>query len=176
MYNDRPCWVGIDVGKGGAISAIWSDGMVLSHVTPVLSSGDIDVLTMYTIISNLSHVKMVVIEQVHAIFGSSAGSTFEFGRSSGIAEGVVCVSRLPYTMVPPKTWQKEMWRGVEKIKKSGKNTTDTKATSLVAVQRLFPNATLYDKSKPKSKKIHDGIVDSILLAEYGRRLWNGLKE
>lgn len=176
MSDATESFIGIDVGKGGAISIVSNSGSVKSFVTPTLPSGDIDVLSLYTIISNVHHVKMIVVEKVHAIFGSSAGSTFEFGRSAGIAEGIVCVSRCPYTMVPPKTWQKEMWRGVEKIKKPGKNSIDTKATSLVAVKRLFPIAALHDKSKPKSTKVHDGIVDSILLAEYGRRLWNGLKE
>jgi crossover junction endodeoxyribonuclease RuvC len=169
-------FVGIDIGKGGAISLIRDDGYIESYVTPTLPNGDIDVNSMYVILAGMHHVKMVVVERVHAIFGSSASSTFEFGRSAGIVEGIVCVSRLPYTMVAPKEWQKEMWSGIAKVKKSGKNSTDTKATSLVAVKRLFPNANLLDKSKPRSQKVHDGVVDSILMAEYARRIWKGQKQ
>lgn len=170
-------FVGIDVGKGGAITSITQGGdwlRVKSFATPTLPDGDIDVSAFFELLKNQDGVvSMVVIEKVHAIFGSGAGATFEFGRSAGIAEGVVNCSGFPFTMVPPKTWQKEMWAGVDKVHKAGKNSIDTKATSLIAVKRLFPKAVLTDTSKPKSQKVHDGIVDSILLAEYGRRLWSG---
>lgn len=178
-------YIGIDVGKGGAITAIVEDDQdngqdIYSCVTPTLPDGDIDTSMLYKILSEYERdyiVRMVIIEKVHAIFGAGAGATFEFGRSAGIAEGVVCATGLPFTMVPPKTWQKEMWAGVDKVLKAGKKkeTTDTKATSLIAAKRLFPKAMLTDTSKPKSSKIHDGIVDSLLLAEYGRRTWKGRK-
>lgn len=170
-------FIGIDIGKGGAITIIKDDGSIDSYVTPTLPDGDIDVRGFYAILSAIpeKYVKMVVVEKVHAIFGSSAGATFEFGRSAGIVEGLICVSGLPYTMVPPKEWQKEMWAGVTKVTRSGKKSVDTKATSLVAVKRLFPDANLFDKSKPRSQKIHDGVVDSLLMAEYARRLWRGQK-
>jgi len=170
-------FIGIDVGKSGGITIITQGAdwlKVKSHVTPTLPSGDIDVVALYNILTMLDGVvQMVVIEKVHAIFGSAAGATFEFGRSAGIAEGVVNCTRYPFMMVPPKIWQKQMWSGVDKVYKKGNKSIDTKATSLIAVRRLFPRATLTDTSKPKSQKIHDGIVDAILLAEYGRMVWNG---
>lgn len=172
-------FVGIDVGKGGAIATINSDLAVECWTTPTLSDGDIDARTLYSLLIKIGlkgNVRMIIVEKVHAIFGAGAGSTFEFGRSAGIAEASVCASGFPYMMVPPKTWQKEMWSGVDKVIKSGKKSVDTKATSLVAVNRLFPSVTLTDPSKPKSNKVHDGIVDAILLAEYGRRLWTGAKQ
>lgn len=170
-------FIGIDVGKSGAITSIIQGAdwlKIKSFVTPTLPDGDIDIVSFFEILKNQEGtVSMVVIEKVHAIFGSGAGATFQFGRSAGIAEGVVNCSGFPFTMVPPKTWQKEMWAGVDKVMKSGKNSIDTKATSLVAAKRLFPRAILTDTLKPKSQKAHDGIVDSILLAEYGRRIWLG---
>lgn len=171
-------FIGIDVGKGGAISCIDDNLNVNYWTTPTLSDGDIDSRTLYSLLIGFGlkdNVRMIVVEKVHAIFGAGAGSTFEFGRSAGIAEACVCASGFPYMMVPPKVWQKEMWSGVDKVIKQGKKSVDTKATSLVAVKRLFPGCSLSDPSKPKSNKVHDGIVDSILLAEYGRRLWLGLK-
>lgn len=175
-------FLGIDVGKSGALVAIVTsdDGGVdvHTHATPVLPDGDIDTRELYKIISDYEQhylVHMLCIEKVHAIFGTGAGATFEFGRSAGIAEGVAAASGLPFTMVQPKTWQKEMWAGVDKIQKVGKKSTDTKAMSLIAAKRLFPDVILLDKSKPRSSKVHDGIVDALLIAEYGRRLWKGLK-
>lgn len=171
-------FIGIDVGKGGAVCLLTSDGTTSCMVTPTLPDGDIDSRFLYEHVRSLSReyeIKMVVIEKVHAIFGAGAKSTFEFGRSAGIVESIVCALGLPFTMVPPKVWQKEMWSGVDKVMKPNKS-VDTKATSLVAAKRLFPNSVLTDTGKPKSKKAHDGIVDAILLAEYGRRIWKGKKE
>lgn len=175
-------FVGIDIGKNGAITGITDSGNghteTASIVTPVLPNGDIDVDRFADELrrfESTGHLAIIAIEKVHAIFGSSAGATFEFGRSAGIVEGIVKTMRLPHVMVAPKEWQKEMWSGVDKVKKSGKNSTDTKATSLIAVKRLFPKSILSDQSKPRSTKNHDGIVDSILIAEYGRRLWRGQK-
>lgn len=170
-------FIGIDIGKSGAITIVRDDGSIDSYVTPTLPDGDIDVRSFHAILSAIpiKYVKMVVVEKVHAIFGSSAGSTFEFGRSAGIVEGLICVTGFSYTMVPPKEWQKIMWAGVTKVTKPGKKSVDTKATSLVAVKRLFPEANLFDRTKKRTQKIHDGIVDSILMAEYARRLWKGQK-
>lgn len=176
------CYVGIDVGKSGGVTAIIEsdDGGVDIHsiVTPVLPDGDIDIYALSNLLKEYESellVNMVVIEKVHAIFGCGAGATFEFGKSAGIAEAVVTALGLPMSLVPPKTWQKEMWAGVDKLTKVGKKSTDTKAMSLIAAKRLFPNAVLTDKTKPRSVKAHDGIVDSLLLAEYARRTWKGLK-
>jgi crossover junction endodeoxyribonuclease RuvC len=177
-------YLGIDIGKGGAVTALIEgddqEGLdIQSHVTPTLPDGDIDSSALYKLIAEYEDayvVRMITVEKVHAIFGCGAGATFEFGRSAGIVEGIVCSIGLPYTMVQPKIWQKEMWAGVDKVIKAGKKSTDTKATSLIATKRLFPSAILTDKQKPKSSKVHDGIVDAILLAEYGRRLWKGTKQ
>jgi hypothetical protein len=49
---------------------------------------------------------LVVIEDVHSIFGSSSKSNFQFGRSLGILEGVVNALDIPYVKVQPKEWQK----------------------------------------------------------------------
>lgn len=180
------CFIGIDIGKSGGIVAIIEplllDGIpqgetkIEVHPTPQLPDGDIDTHQMFRILDayNSTHeIKMVTVEKVHAIFGTGAGATFEFGRSAGIAEGIVCACAVPYQLIAPKIWQKEMWQGVDKVIKAGKKSTDTKATSLIAVKRLFPTVSLTDPNKPRSIKPHDGIVDALLLAEYGRRTWKG---
>ena len=48
----------------------------------------------------------------------------------------------------------------------GKSKTDTKATSLLACNRLFPNANLLRTER--SKKAHEGLVDAYLIAYYGQ--------
>ena len=161
-------YVGIDIGKSGGIAVINEIGDILTiRATPTVG-GEISVAEIADLIRNLT-VKdpMVVLEDVHSIYGSSAKSNFQFGRSLGIMEGVVAAMGCSWAKVAPKTWQKEMWLGVERIAKKGKSSTDTKAMSLIAVNRIFPEANLLPT--PRSTKPHDGMVDALLLAEYGRR-------
>ena len=64
-----------------------------------------------------------------------------------------------------------MWEGIPKQtkpSKSGKKImTDTKAMSLLACKRIFPDIDLIDTER--CKKPHDGKVDALLLMEYARR-------
>jgi len=106
---------------------------------------------------------------VHSIFGAGAKANFQFGRCLGLLEGMTIAYSLPFIKVKPKDWQKEMWEGVTPIKTivKGKKKTDTKATSLVAAQRLFPGDKFLGSER--SKVPHDGIVDGLLIAEHCRR-------
>lgn len=117
-----------------------------------------------------------VIEDLHSIFGTSAKANFTFGVNNGLIIGMLQCSQIPYTKIGPKKWQKEMWQGIRpveiptgKFDKKGnpKVKINTKATSLIAVQRLFPKESFL--ATERSKKPHDGIVDSVLMAEYCRR-------
>lgn len=84
----------------------------------------------------------------------------------GILEGMLAGMGFAYTKVIPKERQKVMWQGVSPVYKSGKS-VDTKATSLLAAKRLFPNEDL--RKSERASKPHDGIVDALLMAEYCRR-------
>ena len=73
---------------------------------------------------------------------------------------------IPHTLVSPQTWQKDMHQGVTKIE-------NKKEMSLIAARRLFPNADLRDPNRKteRSQKEHDGLIDSLLIAEYIRRMF-----
>lgn len=177
---------GIDPGKDGALALIGDGKLVDRWPTPYLPDGSLDLPEFCKLVSNLPAGCNVFLERVHAIYGSSATGTFEFGRAWGMAETALVMAKLPYTMVPPKTWQKEAWQGIveirkpstvvetvdkktgEKVKKEKPGAIDTKAMSLLAVKRLFPDADL--RRTEKSKKPHEGIVDAILIALYGYRV------
>ena len=83
-------FIGIDVGKSGGITIITQGAdwlKVKSHVTPTLPSGDIDVVALYNILTMLDGVvQMVVIEKVHAIFGSAAGAIASGAMAAGGAK------------------------------------------------------------------------------------------
>jgi len=169
-------FIGIDPGQSGGI-AIIEESKISVFPMPILKDGNLDTEKIIQIfIYSDSNDIHIVIENVHSIFGSSAKSNFSFGYGCGKLQGIIETLKIPYTKVDPKTWQKEMWQGVKPVlintgkkTKSGeiKYKTDTKATSLIACKRLFPNVDL--RASDRCKKDNDGIVDSLLLALYGKR-------
>lgn len=118
-----------------------------------------------------------VIEDVHALHGSSASATFSFGFNKGYLIGLLAANHIPYVMVQPKEWQKEMWINSDmvvnykKVTIRGKETTrkdvDTKNTSFNAAKRLFPDMDF--RKTERCKKWDDNKVDATLMSEYARR-------
>jgi len=173
--------IGIDPGKTGAIVAINTTlGTVEKHLIPLIGN-ELDLASLKQILCKyISAPVCVYIEDVHAIFGSAAGATFTFGFVCGAIQAAVACLGLPYTLVQPKAWQKELYQGIPEIRKQpikikkGKRTgkmiqgkMDTKAMSLLAAKRLFPKLDL--RATERCKKPHDGIVDALLIATYGCR-------
>ena len=159
--------IGIDPGKNGFISVIGESGTIVYFSIPLINT-EVDLYELNGILRpfGMSDNVHCVIEDVHAIFGSAAKATFNFGWIVGVLEALLVAHGIPYTKVKPKDWQKEMWEGIPKQTKAN-GRTDTKAMSLLAAKRLFPNEDL--RATERSKVAHDGKVDALLLAEYARR-------
>lgn len=179
---------GIDPGKTGGIAFIKWTGAIEVHKTPIVSK-EIDWHRFADILRDLDQPH-IFLEHVHAMHGVAANTTFEFGGAFHGIKALIAAFKLPYTLVTPKVWQAEMWQGVNDIRKPPKKLTkkelaikakggtvrtpnaigarDTKAMSLVAARRLFPHVDF--KITPKGKSAVNGIVDALLLAEYGRRM------
>ena len=172
--------IGIDPGKTGAIAAIGNTS-VEKYTTPLVGKEfDLSAFEVLLLQYKGDPNVHVCIEDVHAVFGSAAGATFSFGFVCGAIQGIVSALRIPFTLVQPKMWQKEMYQGIPEIRKpdikikkgkrvgqSMKGKRDTKAMSLLAAKRLFPNVDL--RASERCRIPHDGIVDALLLAEYCRR-------
>jgi len=175
--------IGIDPGKNGAIIGISQQGKILmKNVTPLVGT-EIDWSEFAEMLKPFHNIRHVFLEHVHAMHNSSAKATFSFG---GCFEGVkaLCAAFMhPMTLVSPKDWQKEMHQGIpqqykpavkivtgKNAGKMGKPRKDPKKMSLMAVKRLFPNESLL--RTPRCTSEHDGIIDALLIAEYGRRKLN----
>ena len=87
------------------------------------------------------------------------GSAGNFGMNFGFIQGVLKAYSIPYELVTPQKWKKEF------------SCTSDKNTSIEVCKRLFPNVNL--KATDRCKKDHDGIAEALLIAEYGRRHYNG---
>lgn len=166
-------FIGIDPGKDGAIAYIDTvTGKIGKTVTPKIGT-EVDLNKFCDFLRKLTKVEhYVVLEDVHSLFGMSAKSNFSFGQNTGHIEGMLVALGAKYSKVAPKTWQKSMWEGVKIQRKTPKNgkklgAVKTKETSLLAVKRLFPAVDL--RKSERSTNPHDGIVDALLLAEYGKR-------
>lgn len=165
-------YVGIDIGKNGAIAAI-HDGKIVTWSMPKIKT-ELDYHELSRILSRMcsdSEKPHIVFEKLGVILGSSKQTAFSMGNQAGAVEMMCICQGIPYTKVNSKDWQKTMFQGVEEISrpsKTGKTSVrDTKAMALVAIKRLFPDLKL--TFGEKATKPHDGLIDAVLLAEYARR-------
>ena len=164
-------YVGIDPGQKGYMTIERENGKYDFY-----SFQDNDLYKIGDVLAELTKGDddyMVVMEEIHALFGSSAKATFSFGEIYGTLKGLLIANKIPYSLVPPSKWQKKIWinSDVEYIHKivcgKPKKTVNTKKTSINAAKRLFPNIDL--RRNERCKNIDDNKVDSLLIMEYARR-------
>jgi crossover junction endodeoxyribonuclease RuvC len=156
--------LGIDPGLDGGVALVTKDMSAIYEplVSIDVKKGrilDIAWLRDWLRIRKENGLSMALLEFVAARPGQGVSSTFKFGRTYGQIEGLLVALEIPYQLVTPQQWTKEMHSGVE--------AGDSKAKSLIAVQRLFPGLNL--RATPRSTTAHLGIVDALLIAAYGQR-------
>lgn len=167
-------YIGIDPGSQGFISVLHPSGE-----REYLSIRDNSPQGLAAFLSekkrNCEDI-FVIMEEVHALFGSSASSTFSFGEINGLLKGILIALKIPFALVQPKEWQSCIWINQDKVFKTGKvnpktgkpsRVVDTKPTSINAARRLFPDIDF--RRTPKCAKLDDNKVDSVLICEYARR-------
>jgi hypothetical protein len=160
-------YIGIDIGLQGGIVILDKDGQIKeSHPMPTDKSG-IDIIELDKIFWDYEGTPtMVVFEKLGPIFGSSKKTTWSMGVQVGLMRTICAVRSIPFTEVPAKVWQKEMFQGIPAINKSGKSSLDTKAMALEALKRLYPSVSF---KRPRADKQHDGLIDALLMAGYAKR-------
>lgn len=174
-------FIGIDPGSVGFITAMFPNGE--KEFYSIDENDDLSLGRILKDIKKRSWEVSAVMEDVHAIFGSSANSTFSFGEIKGVLKGLLIANEIPYILVQPKTWQQEIWIHQDEIyttkqrtitdKATGDKTVkqykavDPKPTSINAARRLFPKVDF--RKNERCRKIDDNKVDSLLMAEYARR-------
>jgi len=157
--------IGIDPGITGAVAAIDAGNVVAIWDAPTIeirvgkkTKNDYMPSEMAAIFSrNELEIAHVFIEKVGAMPGQGVVSMFGFGNGFGSWLGILAALKLPYTLVTPQAWKKEIMRGMR----------DKDAARLRA-QQLFPALT-----EKLSRKKDIGRADAVLIAEYGRRQLSG---
>lgn len=159
--------VGIDPGLEGCIAKM--DLSVIDYnvtcidffIIPKIER-DFDVSELREVFSKLRTVNHVFLEKVSAMPGQGVSSMFKFGRGVGMIEAFISTLYAPLTMVTPKRWQKELHAGLYQ-----NSISDPKLRSIAAAKKLFPSIDFRKNNKCRIE--HRGKVDSLLIAEYGRR-------
>lgn len=144
-------YIGIDPGKNGGIAVIGSD------YKSVIIYSDEELIQACRMFDGMRII--CYLEQVHAMPKQGVTSTFNFGMNFGFIQGVLKAYGIPYELVTPQKWKKEF------------SCTSDKNTSIEVCKRLFPNVNL--KATDRCRKDHDGMAEALLIAEYGRRHYNG---
>lgn len=151
-------YIGIDPGKNGGIAVIQDTGYGESyyHYYTYPYSDD----NLLYVMKNFGDLNSkCVLEKVNAMPGQGVVSMFNFGQNYGFIQGVLKAYNIPFELVPPQKWKKEF------------SVTSDKNTSIEVAKRLFPQVNL--KATERCRKDHDGLAEALLIAEYGRRHYNG---
>lgn len=158
-------FVGIDPGLTGGLAALDDRGVPLLVEAFKPSGNEFDTQRLCDLLTDLrteipsSNRMLIGLEHVHAMPKQGVSSTFKFGTTFGIIRGVLSAKHLPYELVTPQAWTKEMLAGEPKDMKKDR----AKNVAL----RLFPDMDF--RATPRSVTVHSGMADAILIAEFMRR-------
>ena len=141
---------GIDPGLKGGL-AILDNGKVYGYPMP-LSGKDINVMAIVDLLRSHS-VKLVAMEQVHAMPGQGVTSMFSFGKSYGMLMGAVMASGIPLELVTPQKWKSVTLQGTAKDKDA----------MIAFCRRRYPEVNLVP---PRCRTANDGIADAVGILHY----------
>lgn len=155
-------YIGIDPGLTGAIAVIWPSGLVDIEDMPILEVKKKQILNYPELARLLRNVTsfewgcMASIELVGAMPGQGVSSMFKFGQCYGAALASLAALEIPYQAITPQVWKKQF-----RLIGCEKDASRSRALE------LFPECAELLKLKK-----HHGRADALLLAEYGRRMFD----
>jgi hypothetical protein len=127
--------LGIDPGKSGSFALLNDNCVIEVKSMPVIKmkgqKAQYDEREVFNIIKN-SGADKIIIEKVNAMPGNGAAASFTFGFGFGLLVMAAACSGIPYSLVHPRRWKREMLCDIP-------GAGDDKARSVIAAKRLFPN-------------------------------------
>lgn len=151
--------VGIDPGRNGGVAVLSITGSILG-LRP-LPYDHPEKLAQFFIDNHKAQPDIrLFIEKAQAMPKDSSRAMFTYGTGFGTLLGILIALKVPHQLVPAASWTRVMHEGTPA-------TQEAKRRSLLAAKRLFPGASLL--ATPRCRVEHDGLVDALLIAEYGRR-------
>lgn len=148
----RPlAYIGIDPGAKGAIALI---APVANQIEtyPLANKIPLEIDHYLKEVTTNYNVKIILMEDVHSLFGMSAKSNFQFGWNVGMINTLARLAYAPTFHIQPKEWQKKV--GVTAKGKA------VKQNVAQLCEQLYPQVNI----RGKRGGLLDGISDALLIA------------
>lgn len=146
--------VGLDIGLDGGVAVLdlTTARVISTSIMPrtLTAHGKhvVDAVALKKLLP--ASACLTVIEFTHSFGHESRSSCFSFGRSTGKTQAVLELMGMAYEEVTPQMWKAEILEGTKK----------DKAAAIGYCKARWPK---HDIGK------HDGIADSLCMAEFARR-------
>ena len=156
--------LGVDPGKGGGLALLCPYDGILLEPMPIDAAGEFDLAELARLVGGWSpEIRFAVVEKVHGgpVGGRQKGSSgaFNFGKVYGAVLGVLASCGVSVHHVAPQTWMRAIHTTTH---------ADSKERSLHAFLQLFPDIDARETARSRNQ--HMGMVEALLIAEYGRRV------
>src|SRR3990167_3546559 len=134
ILNFPKTYIGIDNGISGGVVALNEAGVVSYKIlTPIISvkkgKGNKSeyslpaMVEILEIVKNFTDVQIIVLERAQSMPLQGVSSMFSIGKGFGMWQGIIAALKMPFVIVQPRTWQKEIFRDL--------NHKDTKQASII---------------------------------------------
>lgn len=158
--------IGIDNGLEGGLVAL-SDhpgppvSMVVMPTRSKPKGNEVDVTGVMAWINSLEtpFSEITAILENPGKFSIGKFALCSMHDSYGALRGILEACQIRHHRIEPQKWQKSILTGCAK--------GGTKPAALAIATRLWPAEKWL--ATPRCKKLHDGLIDAALIAEYGRR-------
>jgi hypothetical protein len=153
-------FVGIDGGINGGISGIDGEGnIIFMTIMPTVSSS-YDLKELENVFDKLllRYELLVMLEDIHIIPISGNKTIAKMFDLFGTMKTFLYMKRISYQIVRASTWQKALYKGIQ--------ANDTKTAGIMWCLKKYPKEDFL--ATPRCKKPHDGITDSVCIANYNR--------
>lgn len=155
--------LGIDPGLDGGFVMLADNGEILAkNIMPTIKLKKKRLIDFRGVIDLFKewNPHLCYLEKVTSRPGNGNVSMFNFGYGYGALEMALVALDIPYVLVPPQTWCKVMHQGLAKD-------IEAKTRSLIVFKRSYPKLDL--RATERCTTVHTGMLDALLIAEYGRR-------
>lgn len=116
-------------------------------------------------------IRYVAVEDVHAIHGSSAKATFQFGANVERMLVIPAIFNLNVIRMQPKIWQNAIGLTVPKGMTGRERKKYIKTTVAEIVSKEFPQAPIYGSRGG----LHDGNTDALGIGMAVKKIFNVFK-
>ena len=162
----------IDPGKNAAVALITGKRSVLTVVCNKNMQDAFDLL-----LSLKDQECIIGIEQIHAIWGASAKSTFSFGQSYGYWVGILAYLGLPWIDIPIKEWQELTTNKPIRPKTNGLSASEKRKVSQTHKDSLkMESFRAASVAFPSNRFPSHDVADAVNMARFLRMRHEGLQK